>query len=339
LRPGSCIRIPLFTLGIALAIPLLAPDLARASIEIVSPTGVLERFVTEREGRTFLDVEGMSWELVTDPNDPAISRLGDGSFHPMSPVVVREAIQGMDRTALSIEGQVLILPYPRRTNLKSSCEGSIVFLSPGIREVAPEHVHATTIHELGHLVQRSFAREGSAAWEQYLDRRKLRDTRYSPGAIHRDRPREIFAEDFRFLFGTSLATSSGSIENPDLPLPSAVPGLEAWFEELLRNPRTEAVAEDTRGARAFPNPFRRSGSSTIEFASMSPAVSMAPSSAIIVDLGGRRVRTLSGGADVTGSETTFHWDGRDDDGAFLPTGTYFVRCSGAPGTARVHFLR
>ncbi len=328
-------------LGVPLAPALLlalAPAPARASIEIVSHPGVLERFVTERDGLTFLEIDGMSWELVTDPSDPAISKLGDGSFHPMSPVVVREAIQGMDRTTLSIEGRVLILPYPRRANLKSSCEENVVLLSPGIREVAPEHIHATTIHEIGHLVQRSFAREGSAAWEQYLDRRKLRDTRYSQGAIHRDRPREIFAEDFRYLFGTSLAKSSGSIENPELPLPSAVPGLEAWFEELLRTPRSEGVG-DTRGARAFPNPFGRSGPSTIAFASLGPAVSVGASFATIVDLAGRRVRTLSGAPDDLGSGATFQWDGRDDEGAFLPTGTYFVRCSGTPETARVLFLR
>jgi hypothetical protein len=319
---------------------LFAGEPARAALEIVSPQAVMDRYVVDRAGKLYLEVGGAVWELVTDPHDPIISQLGDGSFHPMRQTLVRDAIQGLAAPAAGLDGTVLILPYPRRANLKSSCERGVILLSPGIREVAPEHVHATTIHEIGHLVQTTRAREGSAAWEEYLDRRGLRDARFSPTAMHRDRPREIFAEDFRFLFGTPLATSSGTIENQDLSLPSAVPGLQGWFEQLLRAPRTEAVPEDARDARVFPNPFRPVGQATISFASQEPArAASSPEPAILVDVAGRRVRALARNAPLSEGEATFRWDGRDEAGRLVPSGMYFVRYPHASVVARVHFLR
>ena len=103
-----------FLTGVLTPVLLLsAPAVSDAAVEIVSPQGVRDRFIVERDGRLILDVDGMSWELVTDPDDPAISRLGDGSFHPMSPMLVHEAIRELDRVALGIEGRILILPRIR----------------------------------------------------------------------------------------------------------------------------------------------------------------------------------------------------------------------------------
>ena len=73
---------------------------------------------------------------------------------------------------------------------------------------------------------------------------------------------------------------------------------------------------------AYPNPF--AGSTSIRIA----VEQAGPVSVSIYDVLGRRVRTLlnreirSGSLDLT-------WDARDDQGAKLPSGTYFVRVAGA----------
>ena len=56
-----------------------------------------------------------------------------------------------------------------------------------------------------------------------------------------NRPHEIFAEDFRALFGGPTANYSGTIENPGLVHPGAVPGLAAFFLNLT-GARLDGVA-------------------------------------------------------------------------------------------------
>jgi hypothetical protein len=311
-----------------------------AALDVYSAESTTERFLEERSSGLYLRVENQEWEMITDPHDPALSTLGDGAFHPMRTDLVEEALAVVEPLAGSLSGRVLILPYPRRNNLKSSCEGSLLILSPGILEVAPEHVHATTIHEVGHLFQRTYAAEGSSAWEQYLDLRGLRDARYSETSPHRDRPREIFAEDFRFLFGSALATTSGTIETPDLPLPSQVSGLREWFEELGRRPLPQELEAIQEGA-VVPNPFRRGESTEIRFAMSDPQESRASSetssSAWVIDLSGRRVRQLAS----AGTPSRFVWDGKSDQALDVSAGVYFVRWLAHPQAeaVRVHLLR
>ncbi len=329
-----------FLLAAAFAAPALA------AVEIVHPQGVENRFTSEREGKSYLVVDRVAWELITDPADPSLSRLGDGSFHPMNPQLVRDAVAALDRAGAALRGRIFILPYPRRENLKSSCENGDIYLSPGIREVAAEHVHATTTHELGHLLQTSRALEGTSAWEEYLDLRELRSPRFASNAAHRDRPREIFAEDFRFLFGSPLATSSGSIENGDLPLPTQVPGLREWFEELLRSPMTALDPGERLRPESFPNPLRPLGRATIAFEMSGPRASTpdrlaADLHAVVFDLAGREVRRILGASSSGDGRALFTWDGRGADGAPVPSGVYFVRWNESPesGTARVQVLR
>jgi len=322
------------------AVSLLLAAPVHAALDVVADDFISERFLQTRDGETYLRIDDREWTMITDPRDPSISSLGDGAFHPMSAALVRDALACIDPLCERLEGRVLILPYPRRDNLKSSCEGDLILLSPGIQEVAPEHVHATTIHEIGHLFQRTYAPEGSVAWEHYLDLRGLRDARFAETSLHRDRPREIFAEDFRFLFGSALATASGSIENPDLPLPSQVQGLREWLAELSRRP-LPPVRESALVYEVFPNPARQGELTEIRFSGsasqLAPAPGVGASRAWVLDLSGRRVRELTS----SGSPSRFLWDGTTDEAAGVSAGVYFVRWIDHPQApaARVHVLR
>ncbi len=324
-------------LGVLLALGAAAP--VQAAIEIIGPRVVLERYVVEREDRTFLRIDGREWELVTDPSSPLVSQLGDGAFHPMEPTFVRAALRDLGPGLRPADGRVFVLPFPRRELIESSCEGHDVFLTPGIREVSEEHVHATVAHEIGHLVQHSRIPEGSRLWNEYVELRGLGDDpRFHARAPHRDRPREIFAEDYRFLMGGLTANYSGRIENPDLTLPSHVPGLEAWFDRAILRPVAHAIEEPE--PVSYPNPFDATLAGLLEVRFQGGHRVHGTNHADVIDLNGRRVCTLSGSPHGI-SDVSFSWDGRDRSGAPVASGIYFVRWSERPeaGTARVQILR
>jgi hypothetical protein len=324
---------------------MLSAVAALADVRVFTEDEVRARFVVQRGTLSYLVVEGEEWELVTRTDDPAIANPGDGSFHPMSAAHVRMAAGHVDTFTRPLTGKILILPYPRRNTLKSSCGQGVVFLSPGVREVAPEHVHAITCHEIGHLFQAARVPQGSAVWNEYVELRGLRDPRFHDHATHRDRPREIFAEDFRFLFGTALATIPGSIENPDLPLPSAIPGLCDWFRRLAR--LQQVVTTDALDPRpiCFPNPYRNGGRGAVflqfPVTAMGSATLAPRLPADVFDSAGRRVRTLGASGTASGGRLLFVWDGRNTQGAEVAPGLYFVRLREYPaaGAARVHILR
>jgi hypothetical protein len=320
----------------SLALLLVAPaGAARAAIAVHGPEEVRERWIVPTDDGPTLAYAGRRWSLVEDASDPAVSTLGDGAFHPMSVPEVESALRALGWAAERAEGHILVLPHPRRETLKSSCEGGTIFLSPGIREVHPAHVHSTVVHEVGHLLQRRLLPEGSAGWGEYLELRGLTTARFDETAPHRDRPREIFAEDFRILLGGDLAR--GPQENGDLSDPRDVPGLRAWLVAALSG------AAPARGVatspESFPNPFSaaRAGALEIRFGVPGPG---GPATADVFDLSGRRVSVLAGSAGADGGPI-FLWDGRDLAGSRAASGFYFVRWRQNPaaGTARVQILR
>jgi hypothetical protein len=319
------------------ACALCPASAARAALEIVGPREVEERFVVRYGPNAYLVVGDRSWELVTDPRSPLVSSLGDGRFHPMDAALVSDALAAVGPLAGRAQGRILVLPYPRRSSLKSSCEDGMIFLSPGIRDVSAEHVHATVVHEVGHLLQAQLVPEGGAGWADYLARRGLGSPRFHPHAPHRDRPREIFAEDFRYLFGGPLATSSGSIENPDLPLPTDVPGLSAWFRAALHAPSGALPRAAVAPPAVLPNPVAAGRAIRVRFHAPSWR---GPSHADVFDLGGRLVKTVRNGAALPAG-TEFSWNGRDEAGFPVAPGIYFVRWRENPGagTARIQLLR
>jgi hypothetical protein len=328
------------TLGVAAIAAISLPQGTHADVSVHGPDEVHRRWISPAGDTLILSVGTRSWSLVTDPAAPELSKLGDGAFHPMDPAQVREAVSSLAwPNDMLPAGRILVLPFPRAAELKSSCEKGTIFLSPGIREVHPEHVHATVAHEIGHLVQQRLAPDGSVEWERYLQLRGLDPARHHASAAHRDRPHEIFAEDFRVLYGGTLATASGTQENPDLELASENAGLVAWFEELRRRPGPEARA--TPDPQGFPNPFSTAGDAAeLEVRFHAVGSTPGPHLAEVFDVTGRSIARLHGA--TGGSDTmVFRWNGRDASGRRAASGVYLVRWLDNPaaGTARVHVLR
>ena len=191
--------------------------------------------------------------VITDIGDPSIVNKGDGSFHPFSTDHVLATLRALEHRSVRMSIRVYLLPYPRRSLLVSSTSGVELFLSPHVLPIDPTVAAYIAAHELGHAFHNRFLPDGSAYWEEFRRIRGITDTaRFHDRASHAFRPKEIFAEDFRVLFGGEAAYFGGLVENPEITRPESVGGLESFFVRVASEPgeRTPRIV-----ATSYPNPF------------------------------------------------------------------------------------
>jgi hypothetical protein len=297
---------------------------------VLGPEEILVEHVEVRDGRLWLAVPGVpAWELDADDPSPTPSATA---------IRTEDARDACEAIALPFRERIavtlLLLPFPRRLLPNSSAEDSVIYLSPGAQPYTRRQVHFLVAHEMGHCLHlQRLADRDSAGWARYRDLRGITDaTRYSAFGRHADRPHEIFAEDFRYLFGGPDANYSGSIENDELALPDAVSGLRAFLLSLTGEP-SEAFSPAVARLLATPNPttgetliramWPRTGAS---------AGGPSPCRLAILDVTGRTVRSLGAGiAGPSGMEAI--WDGRLEGGEVAPAGVYFADLSAPGGTA------
>jgi len=289
-------------------------------LQLHGPQETLRDFCRQEDGQLWLYLpDGARFELITSTADPAITNPGDGSFHPFDEAVVRAALNQIRYPLAGASAHVFLLPYPRRTGLQSAAGAQLVLLSPGVLSLTAEQQHAELVHELGHVIQYALMPdEARDQWDRYRELRGLTDPeRFHDGAPHADRPHEIFAEDFRALFGGALATYSGTIENSSICMPQMVRGLDAFMLDLagvtLAAGRLDGFPNPTPGALTF----RRSGG--------------AADLLDLYDLAGRRLTSLA--PTSAGGVWTWRWDGRDERGHRSAAGVMFARARGSAAPA------
>lgn len=323
-RPGRAAlllaALALLTLTAATAAAELQTSGSAPEVRIHSPEQTLRDYCRrDLDGRLWLEIPGwVSCELVLTTSDPAIANPGDGAFHPFDEAEVRGALAEVRYPLGAIRADVFILPYPCRSGLESAAGSQLILLSPGVRPLPREQQHAEFVHELGHVVQRTLLPDADEArWQEYRRIRGIEDTRiYSPTSQHADRPHEIFAEDFRVLFGGALANYSGSIENPRLTEPLLVPGLREFMLGLagdLRAVELHVTPNPSRG----PLSFCRAGHTA------------APLD--LFDAQGRRIATLEP-VPAAGS-VQWIWSGADLKSSHLKVGVLFARVRDGSGAA------
>ena len=282
--------------------------------------GLLRRRVVTRDGEAILPLDASRYlRVITDIEDPAIANRGDGRFHPFDDDAVLEELGRIDHPAVDrLDVTVYLLPYPRREILVSSTSGREIFLSPHVLEIHPSVAAYIVAHELGHVVHNAWLPPGDPRWRTYRRLRGIDDaTRFRDDAPHAWRPREIFAEDFRVLFGGDAAAFGGVIENPELAPPGRVAGLYGWMERL----GTDDAAEPDVVVAGYPNPFNPTTHLRVELPAGSAGL---PLEVSIFDVRGARVRSLlrgragDGGLDLV-------WDGTDDRGRRVASATYYAR--------------
>jgi len=333
LRTRHAVRVVL--LAALLAIPAAAPARANevSSLGLTTTSHIVVHDAAETlrdwchldgTGALWLELPGGSrYELVTSTADPVVVNHGDGAFHAFDASEVAAALAAVRYPLDHVAADVFILPYPRRAGLSSAAGPGLILLSPGVYPVPREQQHAEFVHELGHVVQYTrMPDQDVAGWSRYRALRGITDLAvYCDGAAHADRPHEIFAEDFRALFGDPLAVATGNIENSGLTPPAQVTGLADFMLALSGVPLTV-----TLGAR--PNPTR----GAVVFArggSVATALDL-------LDLAGRRLATIQ--PSIGPDQVRWSWDGRDASGRRAAPGVVFARTRDGRSGARVTLL-
>lgn len=298
---ASCILLGCLTLGR----PCGADVALAGGVKVVSGTDV-EAYLETRGGVTYISLPGTrQWALAGSQDD----------YHAMPAGRVEEAIRAIQYPIRDLEIHVVILPVPRQEVPESSAEGRVVFLSPGRVEYPEEHVHYIVAHEIGHVVQHLLMPDSRGdLWERFA---ALRGFDLESGATctdHACRPAEIFAEDFRVLFGGDMARCGGNVENHDLEGPDEVLGLKEFMLSLL------GEWDDCVRISAYPNPF----TSEVVFEAFTLGEQDRPLKVTVFDALGRKIRDL--GRPEEGS-VFLVWDGRDEGDRMVAPGVYFAHIS------------
>ncbi len=305
---------------------------AVASITVIEAAGVLAEHTTRAlDGALlFIDAAGAQHRFVTDIQAPEISNPGDGSFHPAAPAQVAAAIAALPPSFVAaLDVTIYLLPYPRASCLASSASEHAVYISPFVMADADGAETARVVtHELGHCVHRALLPDSDlSGWLEYAELRGIGDaTRFTSSAPHADRPHEIFAEDFRVLFGGALARGDGAVENAVIVPPLQVAGLSAFLFALSDAPANVAgvnddgIAARSSGWLVAPQPASR-GEVVRLFHRDEGARPEGTMRADVFDAQGRRVVSV----DVLTSGETIELPGVDG----LPSGAYWIRLSTA----------
>ena len=268
---------------------------------------------------------GTSWELVTTTSDPVVTNAGDGQFHPFAVAEVEAALAGVRFPLARVSAEVFILPYPRRDGLESAAGPGLILLSPGVLPLPAVQQHAEFTHELGHVVQYALMPDtDTLGWARYRKLRGIADaTTYSTTAVHANRPHEIFAEDFRVLFGDVAANYSSSIENAAILYPAAVTGLDTFVQALAGAPVVASPLTVVPAGAHGAVMLSRNGTGA-------PVLD-------VFDVAGRRLASLPPTADASGCH--WNWDGRDAAGVQVASAVLFARArDGRGGVARIIHL-
>lgn len=328
------IRLGLVALAIAcVATPSVASEVranARprgAGILVHDAAETLRDYCVNEGGVLYFQIPGGArYELVTSTSDPAIGNPGDGAFHAYERGEVLAALDGVRFPMRGVSADVFILPYPRRASLESAAGPGLILLTPGVRKLSREHQHAEFVHELGHVIQYAVMPDADEqAWGEYMRLRGLDAARYQAGAVHAQRPHEVWAEDFRALFGGAVATSNGTIENAELAYPTEVAGLERFLQDVA------AAAEARVAVSLIAQPL---GRGAVSFSRVGHFVAALD----VFDAQGRVLATVEPVQHE--SSTEWHWDGLSRDGGVLGSQIVFARVRAAEGgSVRVAVVR
>jgi hypothetical protein len=282
--------------------------------------------------------DGRYFRVVTDINDPEIANKGDGAFHPFQMNKVIEVLRSINHPRLNMKITVYLLPYPRRSVLVSWASGSEIFLSPHVLEIESEVTAYIVTHEVGHVYQfRNIPDTNSDTWARYKTIRGITNTaKFSDYGPHAYRPKEIFAEDFRVLFGSEEARYNDTVENPELCSPFEVAGLRSFMLNLEAVP----VEPTTITAlKCFPNPFNPCTEIAVVLGEdFTPGHDLV--SVRIYNITGALVRELYDGAPES-RRLQVEWDGRSDRGEQVASAPYFaqVRAGAASQTIKLILIK
>ncbi|RKZ11304.1 hypothetical protein DRQ50_13865 [bacterium] len=266
--------------------------------------------------------------LATAVGGPVLLQDDVAAWYPFDESEVLSALIDMRGFHTTVAVDVYILPAPPLVGGRSWSSRNAIFLVPGFGPVAPQTVAYITTHEMGHVLTWACMDDYPHRWSAYLLKRGLESARGDTDLPHAWLPREILAEDFRFLFGGALATATRSIENHDLATPDQVSGLRDLLGGFLES-RPEVVS--IVRSCAYPNPCNPR--TTIRMSLPDDMGAGGMTELRIFDLRGRLVRKLTSDRSGPGA-VEIVWDGQDRQGGTVSSGRYLYVMKAGGLTAR-----
>jgi len=257
-------------------------------------------------------------ELLSGTDDERLGRKVS-QFYTYDEKIVTTALTEINGFQTNLVIDIFILPSLPIEPMSSFARRGAVFLAPGIGPVAASTQAYTLTHEIGHILTGAFLDNCPERWEAYLQLRDISLETAGYTAPHADRAREIIAEDFRYLYGGTLATEVGSIENHYIALPDQISGLSELLVSFFEEPVVSVGMQ--LSSQAFPNPCNPLTTIGVIF----PVGLRIPASngakLQIFDIRGRLIRTLVGG-ELTNNRISIKWDSTSDAGSKVASGTY-----------------
>lgn len=210
---------------------LSTPVLASDNIQFISGISSEKEIVVKSGDKLMLDKEWYTYSFEINPE----KEFGPLKLQPVDPVGYKEAL---DQVNFPLEKlgtyKVYFLDY-RLKNYASAMalsfmDDSVVVFGTFFA-YTPEKLHQLAVHELGHQVD--FSLMDSEKWNEYKRLRNITNSSvyHNTSDVHADRPQEIFAEDFRLLFGGETAKKIPHL-NQKLPSPDTVRGLKEFMAKL-----------------------------------------------------------------------------------------------------------
>lgn len=203
---------------------------ANAFVTVISDDDAKTKIV--KNGKTYLSQiwYGMSFEVNENVADEK------GTLKRIDATKYEEFVNKADNRFIDNVGDYKV--YIIQNKLKHYSYSALSFTDNtavvfGRYTELSEHMIAyLATHELGHNVD--FQLMNNELWSEYKELRGIADkTVYNNNApLAGNRPQEIFAEDFRLLYGCDEARVKAH-ENTNLVDPNEVEGLRDFFEKLV----------------------------------------------------------------------------------------------------------
>jgi len=212
---------------------LSSPALAAGNIQFISEQASEKEIVVKSGDKFMLDKEWYTYTFEINP----VKTAGNLQMKSVDPAKYGEAL---NQVGFPLEAvgryKVYFLNY-RLKNYASAM--ALSFLDDSVvvfgtyHEYTPEKLHQLAVHELGHQID--FKLMSTEKWNRYKGLRGITDgSKYNNNSpVHADRPQEIFAEDFRLLFGGETARKIPHL-NEGLTSPDQVKGLKEFMTGLAR---------------------------------------------------------------------------------------------------------
>lgn len=133
------------------------------------------------------------------------------------------------------EYKIHFLTYKLKNNFSTLAlsfeDGSVVVFGT-YAALSQEKLHRLAVHELGHEVD--FSLMNNEKWTEYKKLRGISNEKVYNNytEVYENRPQEIFAEDFRLLFGGDASVIAEHL-NSELKSPDQIPELKEFFLSLI----------------------------------------------------------------------------------------------------------